>query len=166
MKQLFCTRLLVKAVLLCTSLSPAFAQPSTLRQELLKDWMDMKDMMLKLANEMAEDQYSFKTTPAQRDFAQQVLHVANGNVINLNFLRGTATPPTIDRRATSKAAVMRAMADSFDYGAALIRSKQINHSSKQFKRTRFSGLRHVRGLSISCWDIPGISMGRWSFICV
>jgi hypothetical protein len=148
-------------------LSPAFAQLSTLHQELLKDWMDMKETMLKLANEMPEDKYSFKTTPPQRDFAQQVLHVRNGNMINLNFLRGKATPPTIDRRATSKAAVMKAMADSFDYGARLIKEQTDQIAPrKRFRRTRFWDLRHVRGLSISCWDIPGISMIRCSFICV
>jgi hypothetical protein len=159
MKQLFCTRLLVKPVLLCTSLSPAFAQPSTLRQELLKDWMDMKDMMLKLANEMAEDKYSFKTTPAQRDFAQQVLHVANGNVINLNFLRGTATPPTIDRRATSKAAVMRAMADSFDYGAALIKEQTDQSLFETVQTNAFLGpstrTRVIYFLLGHSWDIYG-----------
>jgi hypothetical protein len=55
--------------------------------------MEMKDTMFKLANAMPEDKYSFKTTPPQRDFAQQVLHVANGNMINLNFLarQGYAT---------------------------------------------------------------------------
>jgi hypothetical protein len=56
MKQLLRTRLLVKAVLLCSNLSPAFAQPPALHQELLKDWMEMK--VLNLANEMPEDTLS------------------------------------------------------------------------------------------------------------
>jgi uncharacterized damage-inducible protein DinB len=159
MKQLFCTRLILQAALLCTSLSPAFAQASLLHQELLKDWMDMKDTMFKLANAMPEDKYSFKTTPPQRDFAQQVLHVANANMINLNFLRGKATPPTIDRRATSKAAVMTAMADSFDYGTELIKEQTDQSLFETVQTNAFLGpstrARVIYFLLGHSWDIYG-----------
>src|SRR5437879_4345841 len=77
----------------------AVAQSATLNGELLKDWIDMKNTLMKLANEMPEDKYSYKSTPPQRDFGQQVLHIAGANVTNLNFLRGKATPPTINRNA-------------------------------------------------------------------
>ena len=85
------------AVLAVASLQIAAAQSSILNRELLKDWVDMKDTMMKLANEMPEAKYPFKTTPAQRDFGQQVLHVAGGNVMNLSFLHGKAVPPAINR---------------------------------------------------------------------
>jgi hypothetical protein len=108
---------------LAAAVPHAAAQSSTLNEELLKDWVDMKNVLVKLANEMPEDKYAFKTTPAQRDFGQQVLHIAVGNVMNLNFLRGTATPPVINRNLTSKAELIKAMVDSFDYGEALIREQ-------------------------------------------
>ena len=98
----------------------AHAQVGTLRAELLKDWVEMKDTLVKLANEMPEDKYSYKPTPAQRTFAQQVTHIAGANVMNLQFLRGKAAAPAVNRNAASKAEAIKAMADSFDYGAALI----------------------------------------------
>ena len=123
------------------------------------DWMDMKDMMLKLANEMPEDKYSFKTTPPQRDFAQQVLHVASGNMINLNFLRGKATPPAVDRRASSKAAVMKAMADSFDYGTELIKEQTDQSLFETVQTNAFLGpstrARVIYFLLGHSWDIYG-----------
>jgi hypothetical protein len=69
---------------------------------------------------MPEDRYTYRSTPAQRDFGQQVLHVANANVMNLRFLGGAAMAPTIDRQATRKADILRQMDASFDYGSALI----------------------------------------------
>jgi hypothetical protein len=48
------------------------AQSATLNGELLKDWFEMKSTIMKLANEMPADKYSFKAPP-QRDFAQQAL---------------------------------------------------------------------------------------------
>jgi len=47
----------------------------------LKDWVEMKDTMMKLADEMPADKYSFKTTPQQRDFGEQVVHVTAGTVL-------------------------------------------------------------------------------------
>ena len=108
-------------VFLSTAFFAAPAHAATLKEELLRDWLEMKETMRKLANEMPEEKYGYKSTPPQRDFAQQVLHVANANVINLRFLRGKAMPPAIDRNLKAKADVIKAMDDSFDYGTALIK---------------------------------------------
>lgn len=108
----------IAAFILTAVARPASA--ATLKEELLKDWLEMKDTMHKLAEEMPADKYSFKTTPPQRDFGQQVTHVAGANVNNLRFLGGKAPAPTISRNATSKAEAIKAMDASFDYGTALI----------------------------------------------
>jgi len=135
------------------------AQPVSLKQELLQDWLQMKDTMMKLADEMPEDKYSFKTTPAQRDFGQQVLHVASGNVINLNFLRGKATPPVINRQAKSKAEIMKAMADTFDYGTALIGEQTDQSLLETVETNQYLGpssrARVIYFLLGHCWDIYG-----------
>jgi hypothetical protein len=117
--------LLVAVVsVLMLAAAPVSAQSaSTLRDELLKDWLDMQTTLNALASVMPEDRYTFKTTPPQRDFAQQILHVANANVVNLKFLGGSVQAPAIDRAARTKADVLRAMNASFDYGAAVIRSQ-------------------------------------------
>src|SRR5207247_2920073 len=117
----------------------ATAQSGTLNRELLKDWIDMKETLVKLANAMPEDKFAFKTTPAQRDFGQQVLHIAGGNVINLNFLRGKAMPPAINRNAKAKAEIIKAMIDSFDYGEALIKEQTPESMFEVVKTNKFIG---------------------------
>src|SRR5438093_13052369 len=111
-------RILVGVALLLST-SNATAQSGTLNRELLKDWIDMKETLVKLSNAMPEDKFAFKTTPAQRDFGQQVLHIAGGNVSNLNFLRRKAMPPAINRNATRTGQIVTAMSDSCDYGEPL-----------------------------------------------
>jgi hypothetical protein len=141
------------------AVSNAAAQSATLNAELLKDWLDMKATLVKLANEMPEDKYSFKTTPPQRDFGQQVLHIATGNVINLNFLRGKATPPVINRNAKSKAEIIKAMTDSFDYGEALIKEQTPASLFEVVQTNQFLGpssrARVIYFLLGHSWDIYG-----------
>jgi uncharacterized damage-inducible protein DinB len=100
--------------------TPVFAQTASLKAELLKDWQELKTTMRALAEAMPEDRYAYRSTPAQRDFGQQVLHIATANLNNLRFLAGKAAPPSIDRQATGKSEVIRQMDASFDYGTALI----------------------------------------------
>jgi hypothetical protein len=154
------------AVLTLAASQPAAAQSTavhdqsaTMKQELLKDWLSMKTTMMELADAMPENKYSFKTTPPQRDFGQQVLHVAGGNLINMAFLRGKATAPVINRKATSKAEIMKALADSFDYGTALIQ-EQTDQSIFETVQTNdlrgpSSRARVVYLLLGHCWDIYG-----------
>ena len=144
---------------LLLSTSNATAQSSTLNRELLKDWIDMKETLVKLANAMPEDRFAFKTTPAQRDFGQQVLHIAGGNVINLNFLRGKAIPPAIDRNAKAKPEIINAMIDSFDYGEALIKEQTPESMFEVVQTNQFLGpssrARVIYFLIGHSWDIYG-----------
>ena len=144
---------------LLLSASNATAQSSTLNRELLKDWIDMKETLVKLANAMPEDKFAFKTTPAQRDFGQQVLHIAGGNVINLNFLRGKAMPPAINRNAKAKAEIIKAMIDSFDYGEALIKEQTPESMFEVVQTNQFLGpssrARVIYFLIGHSWDIYG-----------
>ena len=138
---------------------PVSAQSSILNQELLKDWISMNDTLMKLANEMPADKYTFKPTDAQRDFGQQVVHIATANVLNLNFLRGQAKAPVIDRRATSKAAAIKAMSDSFDYGVALINEQTDRSMMETVQTNPFLGpssrARVIYFLLGHSWDIYG-----------
>ena len=119
----------------------------------------MKQTLVRLANAMPEDKYDFKSTPAQRDFAQQVLHIATANVINLHFLRGKAMPPTINRSARGKAEVIKAMSDSFDYGEALIEEQTAQSLFETVQTNQFLGpssrARVIYFLIGHSWDIYG-----------
>jgi len=151
--------LLFVGIALFSGVSAASAQTASLKAELLKDWLDMKETIHKLADAMPEDKYSYKSTPAQRDFGQQVTHIAGANVLNLRFLGGKAAAPTISRTATSKAEAIKAMDASFDYGTALI-NEQTDQSLMGIVQTNAflgpsSRARVVWFLIGHTWDIYG-----------
>src|SRR5215813_2143411 len=96
------------------------AQTASLKGDFVKEWTNQKDTLVKIANAMPEDKFSFKATPAQRDFGGHVMHIAQINMMVLGTLKGAATAPAINMNAKSKADTIKAMSDSFDYGIALL----------------------------------------------
>lgn len=105
--------------LVCATLSIAApegaAQAVSIHADVMKDWTSLKATMEKIANAMPEDKFTYKSTPAQRDFGQQILHIAQ---VNARFLGGTPAAAT----TTGKAAVIKAMNDSFDVGTAQLQA--------------------------------------------
>src|SRR6476469_1633520 len=78
------------------------AQAASLKSELLKDWTELKPVMMAISAAMPEEKFTYKSTPAQRDYGQQIMHVATGNMMYLRFLGGTAAAPAFNRTGTSK----------------------------------------------------------------
>jgi uncharacterized damage-inducible protein DinB len=95
----------------------------SLQAELLKDWTGLKETMHKIAAEMPADKFGFKPTDAQQTFGERTVHVATTNVYFLSLLGGTATKPTIDPKAMGKDAALKALDDSFDFGAAILKQQ-------------------------------------------
>jgi uncharacterized damage-inducible protein DinB len=108
------------AVVACSALQ-ASAQTASIHADLTKDWAEAKDTMAKIAAEMPADKFDFKATPAERTYAQQIMHVAQVNMGLLRALGGKAPAPMINMQATSKDDVIKAMNESFDYGSALLK---------------------------------------------
>src|SRR5215470_1429915 len=106
------------------------AQTPTIAGELLKDWQAQKETMMKIADAMPADKFSYKSTPEQRSYAEQILHVAGANVELLGMLKAKTAPPfevsprdmaTFGLKMTDKAAVLKALSDSYDYGEAVMK---------------------------------------------
>ena len=139
--------------------STACAQPASLRAELLKDWTDLKPVMMAIAAAMPEDKFSYKSTPAQRDYGQQIMHVATGNTMYLGFLGGTAAAPAFNRTTTSKAEILQALAASFDFGEALLREQTDESMLQTVQTNQFLGpsskTRVIYFLLGHTWDIYG-----------
>jgi uncharacterized damage-inducible protein DinB len=135
------------------------AQVANLNAELLKDWTDQKAMMMKIADAMPEDKFSYKSTPAQRDYGQQILHIAGGNVAYLRFFGSKAAAPAINRTATGKAEILKALADSFDYGTAVIKEQSDQSMMQMVETNQFLGpssrARVIYFLLGHTWDIYG-----------
>ena len=123
------TRIFVLAAALALTGSTALAQ-ATVYGDVVKDWAGQKDLLVKIAGAMPDDKIGFKPTPAQRSFGEHILHIAQVNVALLAAVGGKTPAPTIDMKATTKAAMIKQMTDSFDYGAALL---------KEFDNTTIQG---------------------------
>jgi uncharacterized damage-inducible protein DinB len=99
------------------------AAAQSINAEMVKDWNDLKATMDKIAAAMPEDKFTFKSTPAQRDYGQQILHVAQVNFKILQAVGAKVPAPAIDLKATTKAGIIKAMDDSFDFGTAILKEQ-------------------------------------------
>ena len=98
---------------------------ASIQAEMLKDWTDLKDTLMKIANEMPAEGYSFKPTPPQETFGRRVVHIGVGANRFLQLVGGKDSAPRVDAAtaAMTKQAAIKAMADSFDYGTAILKQQ-------------------------------------------
>jgi uncharacterized damage-inducible protein DinB len=101
--------------------TPAAAQSATLAGDVMKDWQAQKDTLLKIADAMPEDKFGFKSTPAQRSYGEQVMHIVQVNEMLIKTLGAKAAAPTINMKATSKAEILQALGATYDHGAAALK---------------------------------------------
>jgi uncharacterized damage-inducible protein DinB len=99
--------------------------PDSPNKVLLDSWNDIGRKLIAMAEDMPEDKYDFKPNPAQRSFAEQLLHAAGANYFFINPVKGVDSPKGDVKRADykTKAAVVEYVKKSFGDGAALIQSK-------------------------------------------
>jgi hypothetical protein len=113
---------------------------------LLEAWNEIGRKLTAMAEDFPEDKYDFKPNPAQRSFAEQLLHAAGGNYFFINPVNGVKPPEGDPKRSDykTKAAVVEYVRKSFAEGAALIRSKGDGGMNDLFidpfanQQTRFS----------------------------
>lgn len=77
----------------------------------------IKGNVVKAAAKVAEADYAFKPTPEVRSFGELVGHVANANYMICAAAAGEKSPSTsnIEKTVTGKAALEKALAESFAY---------------------------------------------------
>ena len=99
--------------------------PDSPSKVLLDSWNDIGRKLIAMAEDMPEDKYDFKPNPAQRSFAEQLLHAAGGNYYFINPAKGLKGPEGDPKRADykTKADVVAFVKKSFGDGADLIKSK-------------------------------------------
>ena len=92
----------------------------------LDSWNEVGRKLTAMAEDFPEDKYDFKPTPAQRSFAEQLLHAAGANYFFTNPVMGkepqAAEDPKRDQYK-SKADIVAFVKKSFADGAAAIQSK-------------------------------------------
>src|SRR5580704_8952347 len=95
-------------------------------QAVLDSWNDIARKLIAMAEDFPEDKYDFKPTPAQRTFAEQLLHAAGANYFFTNLALGQKPPAEEDPKRDlykTKADVAGFVKKSFADGAAAIKAK-------------------------------------------
>jgi uncharacterized damage-inducible protein DinB len=95
-------------------------------QIVLESWNDIGRKLIAMAEDFPEDKYDFKPTPAQRSFAEQLLHAAGANYFFTNLALGQKPPAEEDPKRDhykTKADVAAFVKKSFGDGAAAIKAK-------------------------------------------
>lgn len=100
---------------------PAAPAVTTLSGDIQADWARTRNLITGIADAMPADKYSFKATPAEQTFGERVLHIAQTDLFVLRALGGKTPAPEINQKATSKADILAALKQTFDYGEAVIK---------------------------------------------
>jgi uncharacterized damage-inducible protein DinB len=93
-------------------------------EALLVSWNEIGRKLIAMAEDFPEDKYSFKPTPAQRSFAEQLLHTAGSNDFFTDVADGKK--PKDDESLEhfkTKSAIVAYVKKSFADGAAVIKEK-------------------------------------------
>src|SRR5258707_1247439 len=129
--------LLVATMLFAVIAAPAAAQDAAkkdaapkpakgLSQAVLEQWNDIGRKLTAMAEDFPEDKYDFKPTPAQRTFAEQLLHAAGSCYYFTNPVMGQKPPAGEDPKRDqykSKADIVAFVKKSFADGATAIQAK-------------------------------------------
>ena len=116
---------------------PAYTQEATKKdteakptlspsQAVLESWNEIGRKLIAMSEDFPEDKYDFKPTPAQRSFAEQLLHAAGANYYFTNPAQGQKLPPIEDPKRDkykTKAAVVAFVKKSFADGETAIKAK-------------------------------------------
>src|SRR5438045_6901712 len=93
-------------------------------QAVLEAWNDIGRKLIAMAEDFPEDKYDFKPVPAQRSFAEQLLHVAGSNDLFTAVAKGQKPVDDEDRsHFKTKAAVVTYLKKSLADGAEAIQAK-------------------------------------------
>ncbi|MBI3262188.1 MAG: DinB family protein [Acidobacteria bacterium] len=118
---------------------PAAPAAATLAGDLLKDWEAQKDTMMKPGDAMPPEKFSYKPTQELRTYAEQLMHVATSNVGLMRLLDPKAAAPALNDKAAAKADVLKALADSFDFGTSILKAQTNATLQETVQAPRFLG---------------------------
>ena len=133
--------------LLSSACSAQSLKAEDIREQMVKDWERAKAYTVDYLNTMPADKYSFKAVDSLRSFAQQMLHLSQGNL----FLMSNATdqkPPAFlqsdmehSSTAQKKDSVMYYVTTSYDYCINAVKNSDINKWGEKKKVFSFEETR-------------------------
>lgn len=120
-----------------------------IKAQMIKDWERAKTYTVDYLNTMPADKYSFKAVDSIRSFAQQMLHLAQGNLFLMSNATDQQTPSWLssdpEHRITAqkKDSVMYYVTSSYDYCINAVKSLDVNKWGEKkkifaYEETRFA----------------------------
>jgi len=157
----------------------------TWRDIYAKHWMDEKEYTLAVLEAMPPEGFDYKPNPVQRNFGDQLRHLAYVNVIYFNQFKLVPVPsPPLTTNAkvldeiadpTDKEAVRGFVAASFDYGASVLAKLtepeltntgymlRVPHSGTDVLLRAYTHTAHHRGQAIVYLRARDIAPPAWKF---
>src|SRR5215469_14211453 len=123
---LFAAMLVIPAHAQNAAKSEAIKPADPPNKVVLDSWNDIGRKLIAMAEDFPEDKYDFKPNPAQRSFAEQLLHAAGANYFFTNPVMGQKPPAAEDPKRDqykTKADVVAFVKKSFADGAAALKAK-------------------------------------------
>ena len=118
------------------AMKDAPAKPAEAESKVVLDsWNEIGRKLTAMAEDFPEDKYDFKPTPAQRSFAEQLLHAAGSCYYFTNTVMGQKPPagdPNRDQYK-SKADIVAFVKKSFADGATAIQAQGEQGMTTQFE---------------------------------
>ncbi|HEX9512448.1 MAG TPA: DinB family protein [Puia sp.] len=121
-----------------------------MKAQMVKDWERAKAYTIDYLNAMPADKYSFKAVDSIRSFAQQMLHLSQGNIFLMS--KATDQKPLAfvmsdlehSSAAQQKDSVMYYVTASYDYCIDAVKSTDVNKWGEKKKLETFEA---------TCWAL-------------
>ena len=133
--------------------TPAIEAPKAAKSpsaEVLESWNYIGHKLVDMAEDFPEDKYDFKATPAQRSFAENLLHVSSDFYLEISAIKGSQVGPAVlpEKDLTrkdypTKAAVVKLLKEAVEAGAAVIKEQGDAGMSRESKNPYENSLQHV-----------------------
>jgi uncharacterized damage-inducible protein DinB len=108
--------------------------------DLLKDWTAQQSTLRQLADAMPADKFEYKPSAIQRTYGEQVMHIALINLDLLKIVGGKEPAPTFTAESVkTKADMIKALSDSYDYGIALLKEQTDASIAEKVRAPTFVG---------------------------
>jgi uncharacterized damage-inducible protein DinB len=93
---------------------------TTLAGDLQSDLERTRELILNLVEAMPEDKFGFKPTPEQQSFGERAMHIVQVDGFLFNALGAKTPAPAINQKATTKADILTALRQSYEWQAAVL----------------------------------------------
>lgn len=94
---------------------------TTLAGDVQNDLDRTRELFINMVNAMPAEKFDFKPTPAQQTFGERVMHIVQADQFILRTLGGKTPPPMINQQASSKADIVAALRQLYDWEGTLMK---------------------------------------------